>query len=38
VRAVLVPALLALLGNFSAWPRRLRGSEVGDEPSAGSPA
>ncbi|KRF22943.1 MMPL family transporter [Phycicoccus sp. Soil802] len=31
VRAVLVPALLALLGGFSAWPRKLRGAEVDRE-------
>ena len=37
VRAVLVPALLALLGGFSAWPRKLRGADVVEEPSA-SPA
>lgn len=28
VRAVLVPALLSLLGGFSAWPRKLGGSEA----------
>jgi RND superfamily putative drug exporter len=28
VRAVMVPALLALLGGFSAWPRKLRGADV----------
>ena len=28
VRSVLVPALLTLLGNFSAWPRKLRGAEA----------
>ena len=27
VRAVMVPALLSLLGSFSAWPRKLRGEE-----------
>ena len=33
VRSVLVPALLALMGRFSAWPRRLRGSEVSERPA-----
>jgi RND superfamily putative drug exporter len=28
VRSVLVPALLTLLGGFSAWPRKLKGAEV----------
>jgi RND superfamily putative drug exporter len=27
VRAVMVPALLALLGSFSAWPRKLHGAK-----------
>lgn len=33
VRSVLVPALLTLLGRFSAWPRRLRGSEKAPKPT-----
>jgi len=28
VRSVLVPALLTLLGGFSAWPRKLRGADA----------
>ena len=28
VRSVMVPALLTLLGRFSAWPRKLKGAEV----------
>jgi RND superfamily putative drug exporter len=28
VRSVLVPALLTLLGGFSAWPRKLKGAQV----------
>ena len=36
VRSVLVPALLTLLGRFSAWPRRLNGANTprhtSDEP------
>jgi putative drug exporter of the RND superfamily len=28
VRSVLVPALLTLLGGFSAWPRKLRGATI----------
>jgi RND superfamily putative drug exporter len=28
VRSVMVPALLTLLGRFSAWPRRLGGTEA----------
>jgi RND superfamily putative drug exporter len=31
VRGVMVPALLALLGEFSAWPRRLRGADSADD-------
>ena len=38
VRAVLVPALLALLGSLSAWPRRLRGADVAEPPPADAPA
>lgn len=37
VRSVLVPAVLTLLGRFSAWPRRLRGGQgepVADPPRA----
>lgn len=37
VRSVLVPALLTLLGNLSAWPRKLKGTEVAREP-AGQPS
>ena len=33
VRSVLVPALLTLLGGFSAWPRKLRGADAEREPS-----
>ncbi|EWT02184.1 membrane protein [Intrasporangium oryzae NRRL B-24470] len=33
VRSVLVPALLTLLGRFSAWPRRLRGAAVTRPPA-----
>ena len=36
VRTVLAPALLTLLGGFSAWPRKLRGTEVRDDPRGGS--
>jgi RND superfamily putative drug exporter len=32
VRSVLVPALLTLLGRFSAWPRRLHGVEADPGP------
>ena len=28
VRTILVPALLTLLGDFSAWPRKLKGAAV----------
>ena len=31
VRSVLVPALLTLLGGFSAWPRRLTGAKAHPE-------
>jgi RND superfamily putative drug exporter len=31
VRSVLVPALLTLLGGFSAWPRKLRGADATPE-------
>jgi RND superfamily putative drug exporter len=34
VRSVLVPALLTLLGRFSAWPRKLRGGEVARTPAS----
>jgi RND superfamily putative drug exporter len=37
VRSVLVPALLTLLGGFSAWPRRLRGAEPQPEPAQAPP-
>ena len=40
VRTVLVPALLSLLGRFSAWPRKLNGVDAEPPPSqapAGSP-
>ena len=30
VRGVMVPALLALLGKFSAWPRKLGGADADD--------
>ena len=38
VRSVLVPALLTLLGRFSAWPRRLRDADAGDQPSGAPPS
>ena len=31
VRTILVPALLTLLGDFSAWPRKLKGAAVAQE-------
>jgi len=34
VRSVLVPALLTLLGRYSAWPRRLGGAQVEQEAPA----
>ncbi|MFL6153772.1 MAG: MMPL family transporter [Ornithinibacter sp.] len=34
VRSVVVPALLTLLGGFSAWPRRLRAAQVEDGTTA----
>lgn len=33
VRSLLVPALLTLLGRFSAWPRRLQGGKVAPTPA-----
>ena len=33
VRSVLVPALLTLLGRYSAWPRRLRATEEEPDPT-----
>ncbi|WP_457252293.1 MMPL family transporter [Pedococcus sp. P5_B7] len=33
VRGVMVPALLALLGRFSAWPRKLGGATAREEPA-----
>lgn len=33
VRSVMVPALLTLLGRFSAWPRKLQGGEAPREPA-----
>ncbi|NYG06795.1 RND superfamily putative drug exporter [Phycicoccus badiiscoriae] len=30
VRSILVPALLTLLGDFSAWPRKLKGAAVAE--------
>jgi putative drug exporter of the RND superfamily len=33
VRTVLVPALLSLLGRFSAWPRKLNGADAEPAPS-----
>ena len=33
VRSVLVPAVLALLGRYSAWPRTLQGTEVASPPA-----
>jgi RND superfamily putative drug exporter len=33
VRSVLVPALLTLLGSFSAWPRKLRGARTARAPA-----
>jgi RND superfamily putative drug exporter len=38
VRSVLVPALLTLLGRFSAWPRRLHAAEPDEEPATQQPA
>ena len=38
VRSVLVPALLTLLGRFSAWPRRLNGGDTRDGTSDAPPA
>jgi RND superfamily putative drug exporter len=38
VRSVLVPALLTLLGRFSAWPRRLHGTGAPDQPADAPPA
>ena len=38
VRSLLVPALLTLLGRFSAWPRRLQGAEVDGARSPQRPA
>jgi RND superfamily putative drug exporter len=35
VRAVMVPALLALLGDFSAWPRRLRAADAPEAAEGG---
>lgn len=32
VRSVLVPALLTLLGRYSAWPRKLEGSKAAPRP------
>jgi RND superfamily putative drug exporter len=34
VRTILVPALLTLLGDFSAWPRKLKGAAVAREAEA----
>jgi RND superfamily putative drug exporter len=34
VRSVMVPALLTLLGRFSAWPRKLEGAEVAQRPAS----
>jgi RND superfamily putative drug exporter len=34
VRSVLVPALLSLMGRFSAWPRKLAGTVPQAEPAA----
>lgn len=31
VRTILVPALLTLLGDFSAWPRKLKGAAVAQQ-------
>jgi putative drug exporter of the RND superfamily len=36
VRSVVVPALLTLLGGFSAWPRRLRAVQARDETTEAS--
>jgi RND superfamily putative drug exporter len=33
VRSLLVPALLTLLGRFSAWPRKLQGGKVVPTPA-----
>ena len=38
VRSVLVPALLTLLGRFSAWPRRLEGTDAREQPLPAPPA
>ena len=38
VRSVLVPALLTLLGRFSAWPRRLRAREAAPEADVQTPS
>ena len=38
VRGVMVPALLALLGKFSAWPRKLGDADADDQPGARPPA
>ena len=38
VRSVLVPALLTLLGRFSAWPRRLDGTNAREQPLPAPPA
>jgi RND superfamily putative drug exporter len=37
VRGVMVPALLALLGRFSAWPRKLGGGDADEQPATEPP-